>query len=656
MKTLELTLNYQTSTPDDSLWVRLVQEGIDDDVATLKETADAIDEVFSIDACSEDKSSGTPDEEGVNEAAKKVFDYTICKSDYDGNIEVRVRVIRSNPELPYNVHVAGGEVLSTESVSEEITLKDFVEGSNSLQLSYPVISPVSFLWMNDLTSTGDSTIQRSGNTLYWKDQAAGTIQSKFLTSYDVLNIKVYGIDGNVGKATVRVVYQGQIESLETQIPDAYDTDRSHCGVTFELVDNQTVTCYRTVVKTQRCGCSKVILSTDTYDEVVSCPDYAPKKCQGAITECLHFLGTFAIEEFVKCDSDYYLPGTSIREDVSDPEWYKGQCCEYPSGQLPDCEARVESYTGGHKLALGEAYYRAMYGDTVRFVPVSPEGNCGQHIIRQVIDPKDCCDRIPPLRWDDAASPDYIAADSTAWVYVRDGLPPYKWHISSEQGGVWFVDGGGSDHESEVPFAALRSGDSVCGIHTITVVDDCGTEVQGAVLGPEGHWEGEGMAMRDIATSGYLHFGHGALVDDGYDIYVELMVAGVKYRQSNSTCDVIGTDGKSKSGEAGCPTDRSQFSAWWTDELGGDPTPSYRPMPGISEDVLWTDSCGTCYGYDRYGVLTFDPHIEPCGSHVKTAEMSPYLVGECVYLTGTKTCKMLQVRFCYGDFSIWRWKC
>ena len=80
MKTLELTLNYQTFTPEDSLWIKLVQEGIDDDVATLKETADAIDEVFSIDACSDDESSRTPDEEGVNEAAKKVFDYTICVS------------------------------------------------------------------------------------------------------------------------------------------------------------------------------------------------------------------------------------------------------------------------------------------------------------------------------------------------------------------------------------------------------------------------------------------------------------------------------------------------------------------------------------------------------------------------------------------------
>lgn len=649
MSTHVLTITYQQpAAPVDPYWVRIQQEDLADQTATVADAAALLDALYRIEPCADGQS--TP--ELVSDLAEAVAETEIlayCGQEPDGSVEVELDVIRSHLAEPYRLRLQGGEVVKTVEVAERVTVR--MEIGATVTLDYPVVSGF---------ACDPEPLARVGNTLsFAADHVGRGLTATYLSRWDRVTVKVLGVDGKAGSCRALAFHHGLVADVELQVPDADEVDRLLCPATRWEIDwgNQEVTCYQDVTVIRQCNCSETEADRYTYQQVVPCPN-PEMRCPGAESRCMHLVGSKEVTEWVECQGDNAIPGRpGATYAVSSPEYYRRVCCQDPPGSLPQCEVKHTTYQGEIDIQHGRQYWRDLYGDHARFVPVPPPGGiCGEWIIRQVIDPKDCCDRIPPLRWDDAASPDYIAADSTAWVYVRDGLPPYKWHISSEQGGVWFVDGGGSDYESEVPFAALRSGDSVCGTHTITVVDDCGTEVQGAVLGPEGHWEGEAVAMRDIAASGYLHFGHGVLVDDGANVYVELMVAGVRYRQTSFVCEVVGTDGNSELGIDGCPTDRSQFSAWWTDEPGGDP--SYRPMPDIAEDVVRTSDCGTCYGYDRYGVLTFEWQSGACGSAVKTVETSPHLLTECIYLAGTggQTCKMDQVRFCYGDFGIWRWKC
>lgn len=660
MNVLSLTIPYaQDSIPDDPWWIAVEQLPVDNDVATITETAELLDKLFSIEACQETSAPAVVSVDEVVAKAATVFDYAICSQMYDGSCEVQVKVYRSHQGEAYRLHVAGGVVVGTKAVQEMITVRQKIEAAGSFTLPAPVVFDFSAGWA---TRHGDlPVVNRTGNTLYWAGEPSGTVVATYLTTYDLVIIRVYGVDGEQGAGTVRVVYHGLVDDLELEMPDPADNDRSLCPSSHGEIDPDpdTVTCYTAVTVSRLCGCSGAEVGRISYDRIDPCPEAGPTRCPGSARDCMHLLGSESVAEYVRCSDDNQIAGRpGAVTAVSDPEYYKDQCCEYPTATLPQCVERVESYTGGRPIKLGEAYYRGLYGDNTRFVPVSPKGNCGQHIIRQVIDQKDCCDRLPPLVWDDAASPDYIAANSTVWVYVRDGLPPYKWHISSEQGGVWFVESGGSNHESETPFAALVAGDTVCGTHTIEVVDDCGTVVFGAVLAPDGHWErGEVILPRNIAASGYLHLGHGEWVTDGGTQYIELQAGGVKYRQGNGWCSVDGAGPHTDTGVGGCPSERSQYLAWWGTDPYGEDT-AYRPLPKIDETFVVSADCAGCYGYDRYGVLSFDwADLGIFGAYtIVVTGQSDYLVGETVVVAVGGSCRMSQYRKCYGELEIWRWKC
>lgn len=501
MKSLDLVLTYTSNTPEDSLWVHLEQEGLEDDIATVEDTADLLDDIYNIDACSEEDTATEPSVEDVDESAAKVFDYSICASDYEGNIEVRVRVVRSNNTLPYKIYVSDGEILSTEVTTEEIKSEIVVTSTTSITLDYPVIYGGSFFWLSDLVSKGSTEIKRNGSVLYWDAEASGTISCSYTTTYDVITIKVFGVDGEYGKATVRVVYQGEIDDIETEVPDAYDDDRSHCGFSSEVVDNQKVTCYRTVVKTKKCSCSKEEIDTETYDEIVTCPDYAPKKCPGAITECMHFLGTVGITEYVDCKADYNLPGTStVADKVSDPDYYEKVCC-YPAAlDLPDCEVEILSYKGGYKIQPSEEYYRGLYGGLTRFKPVTATPNCGQHKIKQELGPTNCCDDVEPLIWDASVSPEVIAPNSAVVIGVTGGGKyPYRWEVVGH--GFQFQNGSRSitTESNQVRLSALVG---ACGTAAVTVTDGC-TSCIGLVRSTAGVWAGTCKVLKVDVSPGAL---------------------------------------------------------------------------------------------------------------------------------------------------------
>lgn len=484
MKTLDLTINYQSNAPEDSLWVRLEQEGLEDDVATLEDTANFIDEAYSMEACAEEPTSEEPTEESISEAVKEVFDYSICKSDYDGSINVRVRVVRSDISFPYTVHIAGGEILSTEIISEEIISEVFIESGTSVVLNYPVISEGNFYWLSDLVSSGDYSINRKGTTLYWSSVSSGTIKTIYATTYDVLNIKVYGVDGEYGKATVRVVYQGNIDDLETEIPESAENDRSLCnGSVTIIIKEDKVTCYKAVTANQLCSCSKDIVNTYSYEKIVECPDWV-SRCPGTATDCMALIGSETVNEYVECAGDNQVSGTSRIWDVSSPEFYKKTCCEDPGFALPQCYEKTTSYRGGQPISYGQQFWRDLYGPLTRFVPVSPEGGeCGKHITQQVVQSGNCCEGVPPLAWDGEVSPEIMAPNSAVNIGVTGGRPPYTWSVAGS--GFQFQNGAKkiTTTTAQVQLSALVA---ACGSADVNVSDGC-TVAVGSIRCSAGRW-------------------------------------------------------------------------------------------------------------------------------------------------------------------------
>jgi hypothetical protein len=82
----------------------------------------------------------------------------------------------------------------------------------------------------------------------------------------------------------------------------------------------------------------------------------------------------------------------------------------------------------------------------------------------------------------------MEASDSGYVYVKNGIGPFTWHISSPDGGIWFIASGTSTLVTEERWAEVVSGgNNVCGTHTVTCTDDCETTVSGEIEGASGQW-------------------------------------------------------------------------------------------------------------------------------------------------------------------------
>lgn len=474
MSTHSLTVSYAgASSLGDVYWVRIEQDVVDE-TATVSDAASLLDALYDIDACAgattEETSTGETAATGepttdLATAVEETLDLSFCAADYDGSVEMDIRIYRSHLAEPYTLRLQGGELISTVQAEGQVTVTG--EISSEMTLDYPVVSGF---------ACTPSPIKRTGNTLRFAETQVGHMMtSTYQSRWDVVTIKVLGVDGEVGECRALAFHHGVVDDVELEVPDADELDKSLCpSVSWKpLTDRDEITCYKDIVVIQKCQCSEEELHRYTYQQTVPCPD-REIKCPGVLKQCMHFLGTELVVERVACDSDNQIGGGSLYTyKVSDADYYRKICCQEPPGQLPACPVKRTTYTGNLPIQYGEAYWRDIYGQNARFVPVPPPGGiCGEWIIKQQIASNNCCDGVPPLVWDASVSPEVMAPNSAVIIGVTGGGKyPYRWTVDGF--GFQFQNGGKSIEtpSNQIRLSALTV---ACGAAHITVTDGCST--------------------------------------------------------------------------------------------------------------------------------------------------------------------------------------
>jgi len=511
----QLGVTYtQISAPVDGYWLRITQDQFVSDAATVSDASALLDSLFSIDPCT-DEASGSEEDISlvsltdpesmiayIQSAAEDAgIETVICDQDSDGSVDVQLKVITSHPFDPHRLSISGGTLESEVVINAVIDADVVVDGASSVVLDFPVVSGFTAEWTH--TAGESPAINRTGNTLYWKGNVRGILHVSYQTTYHLATIKVDGIDGSQGEATVRCFFHGLVDEVVPDLPEPAEYDTSLCGegrIIWETEDdNDDVTCYQNVAVSKKCSCSKEEIDRYTYDQVVTCPENAPKKCPGAMSSCMHFLGTVAATEYVKCTND---------EDgqYSDPDFYELVCCHPPTVPLPDCEEEKRSWKGGAQLEHGIDYWRDLYGQDLRIVQVLPKGLiCGEWTIRQSFSGA-CCDNADPLVWDEDRNATSIAQNDSTTLYVLGGLGPYTWNVSGI--GVEF-ENGQTTIVTQNRSVVLNTNASNCGTIDITVTDWCSQETSGYILSTAGSWQPTGESCgfyRSDQPNSYVYDG------------------------------------------------------------------------------------------------------------------------------------------------------
>lgn len=523
-----LTITYAlpaAAAVTDGYWLRLEQEDVAEDVATVGDAATVIDSLFQLDACNPESVSVVTELGQSNplqalyptseEAAAALvtaaaeIDLAICDQESDGSVTVRIRVIRSHPAEPYRLRISGGTEVEAIQTVTEISRTVTVQDATSHTLDYPVIAGFSGRWMGNVIARADQipAISRIGNTLHWTDPATGTISCSYLTQYDLVTVRVAGVDGHQGAAMVRCFYHGLVEELEPELPEPAEEDASLCAPGNFRIDlpEDRVTCYKTIVTTKRCGCSKKEIASTTHDQVVPCPEWGPVRCPGTATDCMHQLGTEAVTEYVECTDD----GDST---LARSATYQELCCNAsPPTNLPDCRVETRTWKGGVPIVNGVDYYRQIYGRAVRIVPVAPNGGiCGEWTIKQEVRITDCCDLVDPPVWDNGASVSVMANNEDGTVFFIGGLAPYRVRLTGV--GFWLNPARTVRDQLYASPVVVIYTSIACGSCKVDLEDACGIAAVGYVRATTGRWV-DRPDLAGACSTGIISLGVPAATDN-----------------------------------------------------------------------------------------------------------------------------------------------
>lgn len=475
MTTHTLTLTYTAPAGlVDTYWIRLEQEDIAEEAVTVAESAALLDALYQVDPCdSESSDSETTDEEptlnDLAAAVEEVLDLSYCNIASDGSIEVTLRVIRSHLADPYTLRLQGGTALSTVQISQGVSVGG--EISEELVLEYPVVSGF---------SCSPAPIKRMGNTLRFAATDVGrTYRASYQSRWDQVTVKIAGVDGKPGDCRALAFHHGLVDALDLEVPEGSVDDFSLCpSEEWEVTDDSDqVTCYQDVVVMQLCRCSDTEVNRTTYQQSVPCPKDI--KCPGVLNVCTHFMGTVGVVERVACADDNQLGGGSTyTHQVSDPDYYRKVCCKEPSVALPPCEVQRTTYSGSKGIQPSAEYWRGIYGQQVRFVPVAPAGGiCGEWIIRQQVGADCCVGAEAPGFGRDSLT---LLPQQQYLLQVLGGIGPYTWRCASSTLSILSVS-------KDTTSAIIYGGEDFCGSAEVEVTDSCSRSASIVIRSTVGGW-------------------------------------------------------------------------------------------------------------------------------------------------------------------------
>jgi len=479
-----LTIPVTGRSITDPWWIRLEQEVIEDDSASLADAADLLDTLYNLDPCDDGTTEETadPDSTTTDETVEAEVRSIVCQYDENGNIDVNLMVYRSSPVEEYTLALQGGAIKTVETVTATVTKNIRVENAASITLDAPVLGNFSASWSGTVYGSSGAitpTITRVGNTIDFGGVTvkAGTIRVSYSTEYDLCTITVLGVDGEPGECTARAFYHGLVNELALEVPEPSE-ELGSCQIHWNALETHyKIECYRTVVVSKRCQCSEDEIDSYQYDEIVDCPD-SVVRCPGSLTECQHFVGTVAAHEYVVCSNDE-------TGRVSDPAYYEEVCCRTPGSlTLPQCEVKHATWKGGLGIEGGAQQYYDQYGKDLEIVPVSPPGGiCGNWTITQKVG-LDCCASIDPPEWDWTNSLQVLGDSSNGFVFWSASLGPYSVRI---YGTGFTLEKGRKTALVSAPSIRVYTDADACGSGRITVTDYCGNTVQGSVRSINGQW-------------------------------------------------------------------------------------------------------------------------------------------------------------------------
>lgn len=502
----------------DSEYVRLEQVIPIEKLATVGEVAELLEQLYEINPCSSSTSTSptapsaldtgeaapvtwgvsTPEEEAYTPFDLEEFKLKVsqllppqsCLTDVERNWFTQVKVILSDPDLPYTLRLTNG--IATKTVVVEETYSETIEvtSAKGILLAYPIVTnsissdeevvniedpsyngEITFKWNGSvITEDGGAVpppVTVIGNTLYWGIEVSGSLTVKYPTKYFLVDITVFATSlDEQGSCSVICFYEKMVDTLNLEKPDDHDdetddncsavkSDLLQVGITvIPIAESNPFIIYRTEWK---CQCSG-----DHSHYTYSPEPTQEQRDSGTWTYFSKYVDSFG--GYVDCGE--------VTGDINTEEFYIENCCYPPEFTLPQCEEVYRKNNGGARLDT-EEHDRLLetYGDQLRIIYVSPEdGDCGTITTEQVLHSIPCCDEIVEMTWDENNCVDFIPDNSQGGLAVFDGAPIKTWISNSP--GAFFNSQRTAKKIVAGNAVTVYTDEDACGMLGITVDDGC----------------------------------------------------------------------------------------------------------------------------------------------------------------------------------------
>jgi hypothetical protein len=515
-----------SSNFDPSIWMKLVQDDVESDVATIADTAELLDAMYETEPCikstdettTEEMVNGLPDPSdtttttilpashmsgtipviytttGGTEAATNedgtleppvdedtyhslvnaIYKINACKNESNCHV-ARLRVYRSDASLPYKLVFDNGTATKTEVKNAEVNETPSLDKVSGYNLSHPLAGGLECGFVSAADTNGGSLIpppeiSAHASSLSWGIDVIGILDIRYTTEYDLVYINIPNTDtGDMGSCNVLAYYAGMVYSITVQPPKVDPTVSAIEKIDYckELTGgdstvNHKQTCYKEVHHSVLCACSN-FESTASWDTEDDVP------CP---------------ESFKNDDGRFILGSETVIAGTTDcgetdrghsRDFYKAVCCHNPPPgvSLPKCLMTQNVFQGGMGINGGKEAIYAEYGPKAKIIAIGPTAGrpCGFLITKQVLPEIDCCVGVIPLEFDQAHSTSSIYRRDAAKITIINGKRPTKWQILTG-GYVFFSTGTRELAMWPNDFAMVLASDNVCGDLYVKIDDGC----------------------------------------------------------------------------------------------------------------------------------------------------------------------------------------